>query len=192
MFSSQWRCESSSGTPLLRRLDPPRDNRPCDATASSTGRWPLTVLTVRRSTVGELRRRPLVAAVHGESAAARRAKSHMTYARIPPDTLTNCQPRTVMCRLRETPYGLVNAGPLSPRRGLRTVTPPRAKDSTAACVVGIERRGACAAGAVDRRGFLPVGGLCDPMPHTCPPCTDIPAPRLPRRGLRAAADDGCT
>ena len=116
LFSSQWRCESLSGTPLLRRLDPPRDNRPCDAPASSTGGWPLTVLTVRRSTVGELRRRPLVAAVHGESAAARRAKDHMTYARIPPDTLANCQPRTVMCRLCETPYGLVNAGPRSPAR----------------------------------------------------------------------------
>ena len=57
-----------------------------------------------------------VAAVHGESAAARRAKGRMTYAGIPPDTLANRQPRTVMCRMRETPYGLVNAGPRSPAR----------------------------------------------------------------------------
>ena len=35
-------------------------------------------------------------------------------------------------------------------------------------------------------------GPCDPMSHTRPPCPGIPAPRPPRRGLRAAADDGRT
>ena len=171
---------------------PPRDNGPCNAIASSTGRWApdsacSATMACRRTPSSSARRgspRRVVCGTTDEGPhdvcrnSARHAgelPSPHRHVQIERDTVRSSERRTALTGAAFVPSRLHE-----PR------IPPRRASYGSDTEESAPRERSIAGDSFQ------AGGRCDPMSHAPPPCTGIPAPRPLRRALRAATEYGRT